>query len=138
MFYTKEISGTVYSFSFGLGFARKIDAQEQTKDANGRMQKMGITYALAGLVDKDPDQFINIMLIGNSFAESPRLTRETIEEWMDSDGFDFFAECEELLDFLRTSNFTRAKAAALDAYAERQKELDAAAHAAAIKNAGEA
>lgn len=137
MLYTKEIAGTQYSFSFGLGFARKIDAQEQTKDSNGRAQKIGISLAVAGLIDKDPEQYISVMLAGNSFAEGPRLSRETLEGWMDDDGFDFFAECEELLDFFRRSNFIKAKAAAIDEYMEHQQKVNAAVREAEIKSAGE-
>ena len=97
--YTKEINGKLYDFNFGLGFVREIDRRETIQDNNTKTQNVGLSYAIAGLVDGDFEKYIDCMLAGNKFSNGEKLTRPEIENWMESDDFDFEKECEDLLNF---------------------------------------
>ena len=86
--YTKEINGKLCEFNFGLGFVREIDKSVLVEGDDKRKHKMGLTYAIAGLMDCDYEKLIDCLLIGSKFAPGDTLSRQEIEDWMDSEEFD--------------------------------------------------
>ena len=121
--YTREINGKIYEFKFGIGFVRDIDKTQTTKGDDGNQQKVGLVYAIAGLMDGDFEKLIDCLMLGNKYAAGERLERKTIEEWLESDGVDLEQECRDLLDFFETSNFTRRKMSDLKETLEKNEQL---------------
>lgn len=121
--YTREINGKIYEFKFGIGFVRDIDKTQMTKGDDGNQQKVGLVYAIAGLMDGDFEKLIDCLMFGNKYAAGERLERKTIEEWLESDGVDLEQECRDLLDFFETSNFTRRKMSDLKETLEKNEQL---------------
>ena len=121
--YTREINGKIYEFKFGIGFVRDIDKTQMTKGDDGNQQKIGLVYAIAGLMDGDFEKLIDCLMLGNKYAAGERLERKTIEEWLESDGVDLEQECRDLLDFFETSNFTRRKMSDLKETLEKNEQL---------------
>lgn len=121
--YTREINGKIYEFKFGIGFVRDIDKTQMTKGDDGSQQKVGLVYAIAGLMDGDFEKLIDCLMLGNKYAAGERLERKTIEEWLESDGVDLEQECRDLLDFFETSNFTRRKMTDLKETLQKNEQL---------------
>ena len=121
--YTREINGKIYEFKFGIGFVRDIDKTQTTKGDDGNQQKVGLVYAIAGLMDGDFEKLIDCLMLGNKYAAGERLERKTIEEWLESDGVDLEQECRDLLDFFETSNFTRRKMSDLKETLQKNEQL---------------
>ena len=135
--YTKEIGGKLYEFNFGLGFVREIDKAELIDGDDKRKHKMGLTYAIAGLMDCDFEKLIVCLLIGSKFAPGDNLSRKEIEEWLESEDFDLEKECEDLLDFFEKCNFTKKKTAELKLAVSRDKEIKEAQYQAQLARAGQ-
>lgn len=121
--YTKEINGKLCEFNFGIGFVREIDKQKLVDGDDKQKHKMGLTYAIAGLMDCDFEKLIDCFVIGSKYAPGEDLSRKEIEEWMDSEDFDLEKECGDLLDFFRKCSFTKKKTEELDQAVSRDKEL---------------
>ena len=121
--YTKEINGKLCEFNFGIGFVREIDKQKLVDGDDKQKHKMGLTYAIAGLMDCDFEKLIDCLVIGSKYAPGEDLSRKEIEEWMDSEDFDLERECGDLLDFFAKCNFTKKKARELEQAISRDKEL---------------
>ena len=123
--FTKEINGRIYSFKFGIGFVHDIDKQVIIKGEDGQQNKRGLVYALAGIMDQDPDKFIDCLLIGNKYSsDETKLTRDQIVEWMESDEFDFEQECKELMDFFENANFTKRKVKDLQEWIGKSQQIE--------------
>lgn len=121
--YTKEINGKLCEFNFGLGFVREIDKSVLIEGDDKRKHKMGLTYAIAGLMDCDYEKLIDCLVVGSKYAPGDTLNRAEIEEWMDSEDFDLEEECKELLDFFEKCSFTKRKTADLKQAVSRDKEI---------------
>ena len=121
--YTKEINGKLCDFNFGLGFVRDIDKRTVVDGEDKQKHKMGLTYAIAGLMDCDCEALIDCLAIGSKYAPGDTLDKKDIETWMDSKDFDLVKECEELLDFFGKCSFTRKKTEELKDAVEKDKAL---------------
>ncbi len=121
--YTREINGKLCEFNFGLGFVRDIDKQKLVDGDDKQKHKMGLTYAIAGLMDCDFEKLIDCLVIGSKYAPGETLSREEIEKWMDSEGFDLEKECEDLVDFFGKCSFTRKKTEDLKQAVSRDREI---------------
>lgn len=130
--YTKEINGKLCEFNFGLGFVREIDKSVLIEGDDKRKHKMGLTYAIAGLMDCDYEKLIDCLVIGSKFAPGETLSRADIEAWMDSEEFDLEKECEELLDFFGKCSFTKKKTEDLTLAVSRDKEIKEAQYQAQL------
>lgn len=107
--YSREIDGKIYGFKFGIGFARDMDKTVVIKDADGTQKKMGLTYAIAGLMDGDFEKLIDCLMYGNKYDSGEKIDRKQIEAWLDSEDVSLEQECKDLLDFFETANFTARK-----------------------------
>lgn len=121
--YTREINGKLCEFNFGIGFVRDIDKSVLVDGEDKRKHKMGLTYAIAGLMDCDFEKLIDCLLTGSKYAPGDTLSREDIEAWMETEEFDLEKECKDLVDFFEKSNFTRKKTTDLTQMVSRDKEL---------------
>ena len=101
------ISDNVYGFKFGIGFVREINKRfYKTADDTNKKQEMGLQYAVAGLMDEDPIELIDILLLANK-TENPRITPAKLEAYLEDENTDISALCAEILDFFKRSNATK-------------------------------
>lgn len=124
--YSREIDGKIYNFKFGIGFVRDIDKTQTVKGENGEQKKIGLTYAIAGLMDGDFEKLIDCLMYGNKYAEGEKLDRKMIEVWLESEDADPNQECDDLLDFFETSKFTSRKMKELKEALEKNERLQTA------------
>lgn len=101
------IGGNIYSFKFGIGFVRDIN-KRVLKDVDGtnKKQELGLQYAVAGLIDEDPLEVVDILLTANK-TENPRITAAKLESYLEDESTDMSALCNEVLDFFKRSNATK-------------------------------
>lgn len=130
--YTREINGKLCEFNFGLGFVREIDRRRLVEGEDKQKHKMGLTYAIAGLMDCDYEALIDCLVIGSKYAPDETLSREAIEKWMDTEDFDLEKECNDLLDFFVKCSFTRKKTEELKEAVTRDKTIKDAQYAAQL------
>lgn len=134
--YTREIDGKIRNFKFGIGFVRDIDKTKKVKGDNGEEQKMGLTYAIAGLIDQDFEKLIDCLLYGNKYGgDTETLSRTQIESWLDSDETTLERECNDLLDFFENANFTKKKTLELKEAVDKNDQLQKANFEKALERA---
>lgn len=115
------IFDTVYSFKFGIGFVREINKRvlKDVEDTN-KKQEMGLQFAIAGLIDEDPVELVDILELANK-TEKNRITRAKLEAFVEDPETDISAVCATVLDFLRQNNATKKIANAVVEMVEAQK-----------------
>lgn len=133
--YSKEIGGKMYDFKFGIGFVRDIDKTKTVKADDGSVQKLGLTYAIAGLMDGDFEKLIDCLMYGNKYSDGEKLDRRQIEEWLESDDVSLEQECRDLLDFFESANFTSRKTRDLREAMEKNRELQEADYQSQLERA---
>ena len=134
--YTREIDGKIRNFKFGIGFVRDIDKTKMTKGDDGEQHKMGLTYAIAGLIDQDFEKLIDCLMYGNKYGgDTETLSRAQIEAWLDADETTLERECNDLLDFFENANFTKKKTQELKEAMVKNEQLEKARFEKALGNA---
>lgn len=113
------IKDEVYQFKFGMAFVRDIDKKMQRKE-NGVTKDVGLQFAVASLIDKDPLGLVDILDIANK-TEKPRVTRKLLDEYLEDETTDIDALFEEVLDFFEQGNSTKATTTAVLKLIEEQK-----------------
>lgn len=116
------INEKVYQFNFGFGFMREIDPKitKKIEDVNGKVQNMGLQFAIAGIIDGDVNDLANVLEAANKGYE-PRIARKEIEEFIENSDTDLDTLFEKVLDFLRTANCTKKTVANLEKAIENEK-----------------
>lgn len=116
------INDAVYQFKFGIGFVRDINkrVQKDVEDTN-KKQELGLQFAVAGLIDEDPVDLVDILELANK-TENPRIPRAKLEAYIEDNNTDISALCAEVLDFLRQNNATKKTANAVVAMVEAERE----------------
>ena len=133
--YSKEIDGKMYDFKFGIGFVRDIDKTKTVKADDGSVQKLGLTYAIAGLMDGDFEKLIDCLMYGNKYSDGEKLDRRQVEEWLESEDVNLEQECRDLLDFFESANFTSRKTRDLREAMEQNRELQEADYQSQLERA---
>ena len=98
-----EIKGKAYSFKFGFGFLKKINAEYKSMAEMGVMLPVGFKYVVSLLIDGQFDALVKILMAANA-TEKPRLSEHDLEDYLDDEGTDVIALRDEVLDFLSKSN----------------------------------
>lgn len=103
------INENVYQFNFGMGFLRKIDptVTKPLEDGiKGKVQNLGLRYAVGALIDNDPEMLVDVLLIANE-GNTPRLTKKEIESHIENEDTDLEALFNTVLGFLESANVTK-------------------------------
>lgn len=121
------INDVIYQFKFGMGFMREVN-QRVTKPVEGtnKKQEMGLQYAVAGLIDEDPAELVEVLLIANK-TEKNRITRNVLDAYIDSGEADVSDLCADVLDFLSKANATKKITVAVMEAVENEKQKQAQA-----------
>ena len=66
------INGTVYEFNFGIGFVKEINkmVQKPVDGVPGIKEDMGLTFAIAKIIDGDVVTLINVLDMANKGKDS--------------------------------------------------------------------
>jgi hypothetical protein len=117
------INGKTYQFKFNMGFMREINKKivAPVPDLKGVTKEMGLQYKVAGLIDGDVEDLIEILHVANKGCD-PRVTVAELDAYIDEECTDIDALFAEVMDFLRSANATRKTVAALEKRAAEMME----------------
>lgn len=120
------INNTVYQFNFGMGFMREIDPTitKPIDGIKGKVQNLGLQYAIAGIIDGDVTTLADVLLRANK-GFTPRLTQAEIESHIENENTDIDALFDDVLVFLKTANVTKKTAQTLLEAIENEKAKEA-------------
>jgi hypothetical protein len=118
---TIEMNGTAYPIKFGMGFLKKINGQKKiaVDGMPGTQQNVGLRYAYSQLMDGNVETLIDVILLANE-TEEPRLSRQTVEEFIDDATVDIDRVFDDVMDFLSTSNATKKQVAIVKEAIEKE------------------
>lgn len=116
------INGEVYGFKFGFGWMREVNNlfKRPMEGFKGKEEKVGMQYVIAYIVDGDPEYLITALDLANK-GQTPRITRQTLEEYIESEDCDIDALFEQVIDFLQTQNVCKKVTKAIVEAAEKAK-----------------
>lgn len=121
------IKDKVYQFNFGMGFLREIDptVTKEIEGVKGKMQNLGLQYAIAGIIDGDVMTLADVLCRANKGFE-PRLTLKEVESYIEDPETDLDGLFEKVLDFFKSANVTKKATAAMLTAIENEKAKEAA------------
>lgn len=125
------INNNVYKFVFGMGFLKDLDPTITRKidGVTGKVEKLGVQYAIAGIIDGNVEDLVTVLDYGNKYAasdKSERLSRNDIEAYIEDENTDIDELFKDVLDFLSKANVTKKIVANLLTAVEEQKAKQAA------------
>ena len=121
-----NINGNVYQFQFGMGFMREIN-KIIGKPVDGLpdvKQNIGLQWMVARLIDGDIEAMVDVLEIANK-NQSPRVSREKLDSYIDDENTDIDSLFESVLDFLKNSNATKKVAVEVLEMVEAEKKKQA-------------
>ena len=103
------INNNIYPLNFGFGFIREIDPKITRKidGVNGKVEQLGLQYAIAGIIDGNLEDLLDVITTANKYADGDRLTRSDVEKHLESSETDVDSLFEMVLDFLSKANCTK-------------------------------
>ena len=123
-----NINNTDYPLNFGFGFVRDINPKITKKidGVNGRVEQLGLRFRIAGVIDGDIEDLVEIIALGNKHAEGEKIKREEIEIYLENPETDISEVFEKVLDFLSKANCTKQTVENLQKTIEEEKAKAAA------------
>ena len=102
------INDAVYEFHFGMGFLREINKRVEVPidGLHGVKKSIGLQYAVAGVIDGDIEALVDVLELANK-GMKPRLTRATLDAFLEDEETDTDELFEKVLGFLKSSNATK-------------------------------
>lgn len=102
------IKGTSYQFNFGIGFVREINKsiQKPADGVPGVKEDIGLAYNVGQIINGDVITLVDVLEAANK-GQSPRITKQEIEDYIDDPDTDIDKLFEDVLGFFRTANATR-------------------------------
>lgn len=121
------IDGKVYPFNFGMGFMREIN-KRMSRPVDGMVdtkKNIGLQYKIAELIDGDVETLVEVLEAANK-GMSPRVTREMLDNYIDSEDVEIDELFKTVMDFLSKTNATKKTTAAILKAVEEEKAKRAA------------
>lgn len=102
------INNTVYEFNFGMGFMRELDptVTKPIDGIKGKVQNLGVQYAIAGIIDGDVEALGDVLIRGNK-GFNPRLTQKDVDAFIEDAETNLDEVFEAVLGFLKSANVTK-------------------------------
>ncbi len=102
------INNTVYEFNFGMGFMRELDptVTKPIDGVKGKVQNLGVQYAIAGIIDGDVEALGDVLLRANK-GFNPRLTQKDVDAFIENEETNLDEVFEAVLGFLKSANVTK-------------------------------
>ena len=106
--YELTVNNQVVQFNLGMGFLREMNRKVSVpvEGMQGVKQNIGLRYNVARLIDGDVEALVDVLDAANLGCE-PRVTRKTLDEFVDQADTDIDEVFEKVLGFLKTANATR-------------------------------
>lgn len=106
--YELTVNDQVVQFNFGMGFLREMNRKVSVpvEGMQGVKQNIGLRYNVARLIDGDVEALVDVLDAANLGCE-PRVTRKTLDEFVDQADTDIDEVFSKVLGFLKTANATR-------------------------------
>ena len=102
-----EMNGTAYTFNFGMGFLKTINAKASEKVPNSNYTvATGAKYIMAQVMSDDVEALCEVLMIANR-GETPRLTIDELYEFIESENTDVDAVFAQVVDFFGKANVTK-------------------------------
>lgn len=122
------INNNIYPLNFGFGFIREIDPKITRKidGVNGKVEQLGLQYAIAGIIDGNLEDLLDVITTANKYADGDRLTRSDVEKHLESSETDVDSLFEMVLDFLSRANCTKKTVTNLQEAIKAEKAKQAA------------
>lgn len=115
-----EMNGTAYSFNFGMGFLKTINALASEKVPNSNYTvNTGAKYIIAQVMSDDVEALCEVLLTANK-GETPRLTQNELYKFIESEDTDIEALFAQVVDFFGKANATKLLYKELKALAETE------------------
>ena len=120
------INGSVYQFSFNIGFLRNIN-KTTTVDVDGMdgvKRNVGLRYSVGLLLDGDLETLVDVLELANK-GQSIRLTKKAIEDYIDNADTDVDEVFDSVIEGLKQANATKkATLATIEAIEKAQAEQE--------------
>lgn len=102
------IKGNTYQFNFGMGFLREVNKKMKAPvDGVPNAEKsVGCRMLIIDVFDGEPEALVDVLLAANK-NQDPRVTRETLDAYIDDPDTDMDKLFGDVLDFLEQNNATR-------------------------------
>lgn len=122
------INNNIYPLNFGFGFMREIDPKITRKidGVNGKAEQLGLQYAIAGIIDGNPEDLVCVIETANKYAGGERVTKADIEKHLENPETDIDELFKQVLDFLSSANCTKKTVKNLQEAIEKEKAKQAA------------
>ena len=104
------INGQVYQFNFGMGFLRDVNKKIQVPVDN-----------LKDVMDGEVEPLVDLLDAANQ-GQTPRVTKELLDDYIDDPETDIDKLFEDTLGFLRTANATKKTVAEIEKAVAAEKE----------------
>lgn len=116
------INNTVYEFNFGMGFMRELDptVTKPIDGVKGKVQNLGVQYAVAGIIDGDVEALGDVLLRANK-GFAPRLTQKDVDAFIEDAETNLDEVFESVLGFLKSANVTKKVTQMLLETVEKEK-----------------
>lgn len=126
--YELEMNGQVVELNFGMGFLREINktVSAPVDGLKGVSQNIGLRYKISQLLDSDVETLADVIELANKGCE-PRVTKQTIDAFIESGTTDIDEVFEKILGFLKTANATKKVVLELIETVEKEKKKREAA-----------
>jgi hypothetical protein len=118
------INNNVYQFNFGMGFLREIQKQVSIPvDGAPNIKKdVGLNFSVGKIIDGDTEALVDVLFLANK-GQEPRLTKNTLDAYIDDEDTDIEQLFEDVLDFLKNANATKKVMEQLMAEVAEQKAM---------------
>lgn len=117
------INGQVYQFNFGMGFLRDVNKKIQMPVDNVKdvSKGIGLRYMISSVMDGDMEALVDLLDAANK-GQSPRVTRDQLDGYIDEQETDIDKLFEDTLGFLRRANATKKTVAEIEKAVAEEKE----------------
>ena len=119
-----EIKNTSYTFKAGFAFLHKVN-KEVTAPVDGfdKKKEIGLPWLAANIIDGDIDSLVKCLLDMN-MNQTPRLTKEDLEEWLEEEVDDIDAVFKKVIDFLLSANVCKKALAQVAQEYKKMQEVE--------------
>lgn len=101
------MNGQPYTFVFGMGFLKTMNAKATAKVPNSNYSiNVGLKYIMAQVIDHDTEALADVLMTANA-GMTPRLKQKDLYDFLDSEDTDIEAVFDTVIDFFGKANATK-------------------------------
>lgn len=101
------MNGQPYTFVFGMGFLKTINAKAVSKVPNSNYSiNTGLKFIMAQVIDKDVEALAEVLMTANA-GLTPRLKQKDLYDFFEDEETDIEAVFDTVIDFFGKANVTK-------------------------------